>query len=246
VVETALAPAFSEHPAQRPGLMLAHSRETMVEPGESGAAPRQAPLFAYRPPRKVVGLDDYMERPVQVRRKNPGGTRRRRMVSEAQAAFQFDQPQAGATRRWAQWRVAPLPVRAMAACFDAFVVLGLTSAFLFIVKTFLGELPLDRVCLACYAGSALALAGLYKLLWGVFGQVTLGLQVAHIELVRFDGARPTTGQRMWRVMLGGLSLASAGMGVVWSLADEDRLTWHDHISQTYLARRQDVDDDGRN
>jgi len=27
-----------------------------------------------------------------------------------------------------------------------------------------------------------------------------------------------------------LSMASAGLGLVWALVDEENLTWHDHIS----------------
>ncbi len=30
-----------------------------------------------------------------------------------------------------------------------------------------------------------------------------------------------------------LSLFAGGIGLVWSLVDEDGLTWHDHISATF-------------
>ena len=34
-----------------------------------------------------------------------------------------------------------------------------------------------------------------------------------------------------------LSLAPVGLGFAWSIFDEDHLTWHDRISQTYLRKR---------
>ena len=32
-----------------------------------------------------------------------------------------------------------------------------------------------------------------------------------------------------------LSVAAAGLGVLWMLADEDHLGWHDYLSQTFPA-----------
>jgi uncharacterized RDD family membrane protein YckC len=89
----------------------------------------------------------------------------------------------------------------------------------------------------------IAVASLYKLLWSLFDQVTPGLQAVGLEVVRFDGLAPTLGQRLGRVALGWLSVAGAGMGVIWAMADEDRLTWHDHISQTFLACRPDDEEE---
>jgi len=34
-----------------------------------------------------------------------------------------------------------------------------------------------------------------------------------------------------------LSLCSAGLGLIWSLADEEGLTWHDHMSKTFPTIR---------
>jgi hypothetical protein len=34
-----------------------------------------------------------------------------------------------------------------------------------------------------------------------------------------------------------VSLLPVGLGLVWSVFDEDHLSWHDRISRTYLRRR---------
>jgi uncharacterized RDD family membrane protein YckC len=67
--------------------------------------------------------------------------------------------------------------------------------------------------------------------------VSLGLQGAHLNVVSFDGLRPTRGQRILRLFAGWLSVASAGMGMLWALTDQESLTWHDHISQTLLTHQ---------
>jgi hypothetical protein len=35
--------------------------------------------------------------------------------------------------------------------------------------------------------------------------------------------------------MGLLSIAAAGLGLIWALTDEERLTWHDMATQTFLT-----------
>ena len=58
-----------------------------------------------------------------------------------------------------------------------------------------------------------------------------------LALINFDGQAPTRKQRLARTASGFLSLAAGGLGLVWSLVDEETLTWHDHISKTFLTPR---------
>jgi hypothetical protein len=51
--------------------------------------------------------------------------------------------------------------------------------------------------------------------------------------VDFDGREPDRDRRGMRQVAGLLSLISAGLGLVWALVDEEKLTWHDHISKTF-------------
>jgi uncharacterized RDD family membrane protein YckC len=54
-----------------------------------------------------------------------------------------------------------------------------------------------------------------------------------LRLLNFDGRPPTREQRMLRLGASFLSVLSAGLGLLWALVDEESLTWHDHISQTF-------------
>jgi hypothetical protein len=51
----------------------------------------------------------------------------------------------------------------------------------------------------------------------------------------FDGRPPSRKQRLLRIAAGLLSVLPAGIGFLWALMDEEHLTFHDHISQTFTA-----------
>ena len=73
----------------------------------------------------------------------------------------------------------------------------------------------------------------YKLVWAFAGRDSIGMQRAGLQLVDFDGNPPSRGRRFQRFFSGLLGLFAAGIGLIWALVDEDRLTWHDHISNTF-------------
>lgn len=251
IIETAAAPDLHNTPAPA----AAAPRGPQLAASRPDAAPRatvavQPPLFPYREPRKVVGFEQYTG-PNEVGRRTPDSARQgqRRKAAPGQGTFDFDAPVPPSrplTReilRHADYAVAPLQLRAMAALFDAGLSLGFAAAFLLTVRLCLGFLPMDTPFRIAYAAAAVIICGLYKLLWCSFGQVSLGLQGAHLNVVSFDGLKPTVAQRFLRLAAGWLSLASAGMGVLWALSDPERLTWHDHISQTLLTHRPPEDED---
>jgi uncharacterized RDD family membrane protein YckC len=62
---------------------------------------------------------------------------------------------------------------------------------------------------------------------------TAGLRWVQLRLVDFDGRRPNREQRAQRMAGEMLSVIAAGLGLLWSLVDEESLTWHDHISKTF-------------
>jgi hypothetical protein len=123
--------------------------------------------------------------------------------------------------------------RAMAATLDAGLIavgLGLVASVFY----FAG------VHIAWNAKSAPVLAGivagvvlLYKLLWCIGNGDTAGMRWSRLTLVDFDGKAPDRKQRLWRMASGVLSVMAAGIGLLWALADEETLTWHDHMSKTF-------------
>ena len=53
-------------------------------------------------------------------------------------------------------------------------------------------------------------------------------------MLHFTGAR-RTGRRGAAGFASLLSLLPGGIGYLWALMDEERLTFHDHISETFLT-----------
>jgi len=77
----------------------------------------------------------------------------------------------------------------------------------------------------------------YRLLFCFGNADTPGLRCAGLRLLNFDGRHPGRPQRFYRTVGGLVSAVSLGMGLVWSLFDEEHLTWHDHMSRTFPTRR---------
>ena len=59
------------------------------------------------------------------------------------------------------------------------------------------------------------------------------MKYARLELRTFSGERPVRAQRSARFAALMLSLLPVGLGVVWSLFDDQHLCWHDRLSKTY-------------
>jgi len=131
---------------------------------------------------------------------------------------------------------APVAVaahRAVAVALDAaLITVGLAiigSIFYFAG----GQLPLSMKSAPILAGIVASVVLFYKLLWSLANGDTPGMRWSHLTLVDFDGRVPDRKQRIGRIASGLLSVAPAGIGLLWALADEETLTWHDHMSKTF-------------
>jgi uncharacterized RDD family membrane protein YckC len=96
-----------------------------------------------------------------------------------------------------------------------------------------GQLMLDKHVLPFLVTALVTVPLSYKLLWTAAGRDTVGMQRAGLCLVDFDGNPPSLSRRYQRLLGSTLGLLAAGIGMIWSLVDEDRLTWHDHTSGTF-------------
>ena len=84
---------------------------------------------------------------------------------------------------------------------------------------------------------ALALIGmLYYAFFFAMPVCTPGMMYAGIGLCTFDEKSPTRAQLRRRLGAMLLSLLPVGLGLVWSIFDDDHLSWHDRFSQTYLRK----------
>ena len=130
---------------------------------------------------------------------------------------------------------AGLDERRRAGLLDAAFVLLSYIGFLGLFRSMGGHLSFDKVDAAIYAAAFFLLYGLYFSLFTVLGGATPGMLLRGLSAVRLDGNLPEARQFIWRSFGYLLSGGTLFLGFLWSLWDEDHLTWHDRISQTYLT-----------
>lgn len=87
------------------------------------------------------------------------------------------------------------------------------------------------------AAATLFLSLLYGLVFAIARRETAGMNWTQLHLVTFDGSSLDGRDRLIRFVSAWLSYCSGGLGLLWALADEENLTFHDHISKTYPAER---------
>jgi uncharacterized RDD family membrane protein YckC len=135
-------------------------------------------------------------------------------------------------------RVASLEHRSLAAFVDSTLVALALGAFVATLYSFGGEVLLNRQSAPIYIAVAAMTVLLYRLLWCLGNGDSPGMRAMQLRLVNLDGRRPSRRQRLLRLFSGWLSVLPAGLGLFWALADEESLTWHDHISQTFPTSRE--------
>jgi uncharacterized RDD family membrane protein YckC len=158
-----------------------------------------------------------------------------RIEMDLQAAEEA-QAQAEAERAAAapNLQLAPFERRLLAAVVDAALIVG---AFCGGAAAIAARMQLPSTAKAVELGAIGALvvaAALYLTLFLAFAKSTPGMWYARISLCTFDDECPTRAQRCGRLGALLLSLLPVGLGVAWVIFDEDRLSWHDRLSRTYL------------
>lgn len=131
--------------------------------------------------------------------------------------------------------VAPAPLRVAAVLFD-FLYPALATALFWAVLHF-GTPALSMLHLPVWLYGAVAGASfvLYRVLYCAGNADTPGVRWAGLKLLDFDGRKPSREQRIKRALGGAVSIIAAGLGLIWALFDEERLTWHDHMSGTFAV-----------
>ncbi len=104
-----------------------------------------------------------------------------------------------------------------------------------------GPLSLDKHILAFFIAALMTVPLFYKILWTFVGRDTVGMRCAGLRLVDFDGNPPSQQRRYQRLFGSIISLLAAGIGLIWALVDEDNLTWHDHMSNTFPTIASEID-----
>lgn len=160
---------------------------------------------------------------------------------EPQAAYALDEaldemrelPAHEPTAAQLAFDLAPMHRRLLAGLVDGALIVGAVLFAASIALNHARQLPGIH---ALELGSALGLAvaaTLYQALFLTLASATPGMRYAHIRLTSFDDQNPTRAQRTRRLGALLLSILPVGLGMAWSIFDEDHLSWHDRFSRTY-------------
>lgn len=132
--------------------------------------------------------------------------------------------------------VADLTERVRAGWFDAVFLAASYAGFLFLFGSLGGQFSLGKYDAAVYAITFFLFYAQYFSLFTSLNGSTPGMHLCGLRVVSFDGNEPSTGQLLWRSFGYVVSAGTLCLGFLWLLWDEDRLTWQDRISQTYITR----------
>jgi uncharacterized RDD family membrane protein YckC len=122
--------------------------------------------------------------------------------------------------------------RAVAAAFDCVMVLFGYALFLGAFFLAGGGFVPTRHNVLLFGGALMLLAFTYGVFWTIAGTESAGMRWAGLRLTTFDGFPAEPRQRLLRLAGSCLSCCTV-LGLLWSLADEESLTWQDHISRTF-------------
>lgn len=158
-----------------------------------------------------------------------------RMDIRIQPELDFSAPDDRAHPQTALVPVADLFERRISGALDA-LFLALTGAgFIALFRSLGGEIAFAKVDAAVYLTVLYLFYALYFSLFTTFAGATPGMQLKGLTIVRLDGSLPDTKQLLWRSFGYLLSGATLMLGFLWALWDEDRFTWQDRISHTYIT-----------
>ncbi len=131
--------------------------------------------------------------------------------------------------------VAGLRERRAAGYIDVAILAITCAGFGALFRSLGGEFVYAKMDAVIYLAVAALIYSLYFFVFTTLAGSTPGMQLRGLTVVRMDGTLPDTRQLLWRSFGYVLSAAALTLGFFWPLWDDDRFTWHDRISQTYIT-----------
>jgi uncharacterized RDD family membrane protein YckC len=131
--------------------------------------------------------------------------------------------------------IASLAERGRAALLDFALLAFSYGGMLALFWALGGHVALDRIDLAVIGATLVLFYAQYFALFTVFGGSTPGMMLGGLRVVSFDGGTPSSKQMLWRSVGYVISAGACLLGFLWTLWDDEHLSWHDRISQTYLT-----------
>jgi len=218
--------------------------------------PVQAQLFDARPEGNVVSIAHYAPRTEpKPRVKSETATRtgavkpavrKAKPAPEGQGSLDFLPPLPAKPRElgssveaviFCEFPVATTLHRAVAAALDWSMVLIGYGFFLAAVRALGCDLTLNKTNILMFGAMFLMIGFAYGLCFAIAGADTAGMVWTRLRLTTFDGFPPELRQRLGRFAAASLNRCIM-LGLLWSLADEESLSWHDHMSRTFPTPRE--------
>jgi uncharacterized RDD family membrane protein YckC len=166
----------------------------------------------------------------------PSRPRNARKVHADQQALDFGGPKIRTALEAVIYCDAPVasPIhRALAVALDVSMILMAVGLFVITFQLIGGETVLNKNTIPLFAGVTAVFGFFYHLLFCIADADTPGMQWTQLRLLNFDGQKPDRDQRAFRLLARCLSLLAGGLGLLWAFVDEEKLTWHDHMSRTF-------------
>jgi uncharacterized RDD family membrane protein YckC len=135
----------------------------------------------------------------------------------------------------AEISMAPMSRRFLGGMIDVLVLLLAAGVFALIFWRAGGHLSPNTLNLAIGAFIAMLLALAYFGVFTALTSTTPGLLWVGVEVRSLQGGHPTLRQSLWRAFGYLVSASALLLGFVWALVDSEGLTWHDRMSDTFLA-----------
>jgi uncharacterized RDD family membrane protein YckC len=129
---------------------------------------------------------------------------------------------------------APFGRRMMATMVDAALIVGIVCGVAYLIASNVDRLPGRLASEICGTLALLGFAALYQWFFLTYAKVTPGMRYAQLSLCTFDEAVPTREQIKGRLRAMLISVLPMGLGMLWSVFDDDQMSWHDRLSRTYL------------
>jgi uncharacterized RDD family membrane protein YckC len=132
-------------------------------------------------------------------------------------------------------KVAPLGLRFTAGVVDGVVLLSGAGLFALIFWVVGGHVSLDALNLAVLGSISTLFFLAYFGIFIALSSSTPGLLWMNLEIRSLDGGTPSPQESFWRAFGYLVSAASLMLGFIWAAVDGDHLTWHDHMSGTFIT-----------
>jgi uncharacterized RDD family membrane protein YckC len=130
---------------------------------------------------------------------------------------------------------ASIEERRSAALIDIGCLAFAYGAFLMLFGSLGGHFTFSKLSATVYFFTFAFVYVQYFGLFTIFGGTTPGMMIRGLQVASFSADSPAPRQYLLRAAGYMLSAGTLFLGFFWALWDEDGLTWHDRISNTYLA-----------